>query len=225
MLKSEAWNRGNRGTSTGDLTKGVYSILLGCFIMAGIMVCALSSWVSRNWDASNSWVALAFCVAALAFALIGVRLANKSDKPNISFVGYALVAIPFGLFLGPVVAQHTTTSVLRVLLLTMLVAGVLGVVGAIIPRDLSSWINWLLGGVVLLLVGLVGIPVLGAFGVPIGGAMTAMDWIGTALFSALVVFDMNRAMRMAYTVDNAVDAALAVFLDVLNIFMFQLGEV
>lgn len=220
MLKSEVWDRTD---DTGNLSKATYSSLLGLFVAAGIAVCAAFSLISRNWVIANGWVVLGFCLAVLASAITGIIVANKSDSPAISGIGYLLVAGPFGLLLGPVVAQYTTTSVLRVLLLTVLLAGILGIIGAVTPKDLSSWANYLLGGLVLLFVGFVGVPFLGAFGVPIGGAMTAMDWIGIVLFGAFVIFEMNRAMRIAYTVDNAVDAALAVFLDMLNIFIRMLS--
>jgi FtsH-binding integral membrane protein len=61
--------------------------------------------------------------------------------------------------------------------------------------------------------------ILGAFGVNIGGAMTVLDWIGVVLFSAYVIFDMNRAMRLPRTLDNSIDAAVAVYLDFANLFV------
>lgn len=53
----------------------------------------------------------------------------------------------------------------------------------------------LLGLLLLLIVGQFGVLFLGMLGVPVAGAMTALDWLGLALFSALVIFDLNRALR------------------------------
>ena len=49
--------------------------------------------------------------------------------------------------------------------------------------------------------------------------MTALDWLGLLLFGAFVVFDLNRAIRIPYTMDNAVDSAMAIYLDFINIFI------
>ncbi|HET6924405.1 MAG TPA: Bax inhibitor-1 family protein, partial [Candidatus Saccharimonadales bacterium] len=85
--------------------------------------------------------------------------------------------------------------------------------------SLESWGAWLLGGLVVLLIGYFAVGIFGALGINIGGALTGWDWLGVALFSALVVFDLNRAMRYPRTLDNAIDSAAAVFLDFLNIFI------
>ena len=59
----------------------------------------------------------------------------------------------------------------------------------------------------------------GMIGIPIEGAMTALDWIGVFLFGGLVIFDLNQAMRIERTHDNAIDAAVGIYLDIANIFL------
>ena len=60
---------------------------------------------------------------------------------------------------------------------------------------------------------------MGMFGLPVDGAMTALDWIGVVIFGGLVIFDLNRAVRLPHTLDNAIDRAMAIYLDFINIFL------
>lgn len=217
MLENDVWDR----TGEGTMSRQTFSFLLAAFTAIGIAFCAFFSTLSMDWDIKSwsGWGILGFFVAILASAIVGSLIANASDNPIISCFGFALVAGPFGLMLGPVVASYTTASVLRVLALTVLMTLILGVIGAVTPKDLSGWANWLFGGLVILLLGLFAVPVMGLLGLPVEGAMTVLDWAGLVLFGAFVIFDLNRAMRVAYTLDNAVDCALAVFVDMVNIFI------
>jgi hypothetical protein len=95
----------------------------------------------------------------------------------------------------------------------------LGIAGALYPRSLESWWSWLFGGLLLLLVGHLLLPLVSYLGVPIGNAMTLWDWAGVALFSGFVLFDLNRAMRIPYTMNNAIDAAVEVYLDFINLLL------
>ena len=49
--------------------------------------------------------------------------------------------------------------------------------------------------------------------------MTLWDLAGVALFSAYVVYDLNRAMSIPYSMKNAIDAAVEVYLDLINLFI------
>jgi FtsH-binding integral membrane protein len=42
------------------------------------------------------------------------------------------------------------------------------------------------------------------------------------LFCAYIIYDWNRALRLPYTVDNAIDAAVALYLDIMNLFIHLL---
>ena len=120
---------------------------------------------------------------------------------------------------GPLVAHYTTASVLRVFLITTGMTVGLGFLGAMWPRSLASWGGWLFGALLVLILGQFSTMLLGAFGLPVRGAMTVFDWIGVVLFSAYIIFDLNRAMRVPATHDNAVDCAVAVYLDFANLFV------
>ncbi len=217
MLESNVWNR----TGAGEISRQAYALLLCAFTAAGITFSTYFSMLSRDWDmkAWGEWQMTGFFVAIIVSAIAGTLIANRSDNPLVSTFGFALVAGPFGLMLGPVVASYTTASVLRVLVLTVLMTLILVVIGAVTPKNLSGWANWLFGGLVILLLGMFAVPVMAVVGIPVEGAMTLLDWAGLVLFGAFVIFDLNRAMRVPHTIDNAVDCALALYVDMINIFI------
>ncbi|KXK08595.1 MAG: Inhibitor of apoptosis-promoting Bax1 [Microgenomates bacterium OLB22] len=39
------------------------------------------------------------------------------------------------------------------------------------------------------------------------------------MFGAIIIYDLNRAMRIPYTHDNAIDVALGIYLDWVNVFI------
>lgn len=209
-MSSSVWDRSGYGT----MSKNLFALSVSGFTAAGIAASAVAAYYTQKWE-----LGLVFILGVLAVTIAGVVIALKSDNPVISLLGYAMVAIPFGAMLGPVVATYTTASVVRVLFVTTGMTVVLGIVGAMIPESLESWGTWLLGGLTVLIIGSFAIPIAGLFGLPIEGALTWLDWAGVAIFSGYVVFDWNRAMRVPRTLDNSIDCALAIYLDFVNLFI------
>lgn len=210
MLKSGVWER--RGV--GTMSKNLFAFMVAAWTGMGIAASAVAANYTQDWN-----LTIWFLLGVLAVSIVGVVIALWSENPVLSLVGYALVAVPFGLMLGPVVALYTEASVVKVLLVTTGIVTLLGIVGAVIPDSLEGWGSWLFGGLVLLILGTFAVPIGGAFGLPISGALTLLDWAGVLLFSAYVIYDWNRAMRVPYTMDNAIDCALAVYLDFVNLFI------
>ncbi len=206
------WDR----TSTGreGMSKRAFAMLLTFWTAFGIAASAVGAVVSYGWQ--PSWLLI---IGTLVASIAGVIIALKSDNPVFSFLGYMMITIPFGLLLGPVVALYTTASVIKILFVTTGMVVGLGIVGAVWPRSLESWGAWLFGALLILLLGSVVTMIAGAFGVPVQGAMRLWDWVGVGLFSAYVIYDLNRAMRVERTHDNAIDCAVAVYLDFANLFI------
>lgn len=210
-MSNAVWDRTD-GRDT--MSKQLFAFLMCAWTFIGVGMTAAGAYIARDWQ-FNLWLML----ATLVVTFIGVFVAMGSDKPIISLMGFALIAIPFGLFLGPIVAAYTTASVFKVFFLTSLMVSILGIIGGVIPDSLESWGSWLFGGLIMLLGGLFIVPIGAMFGLDMGGAMTLLDWAGLLIFGGLVLYDVNRAMRLVYTMDNAIDAAVAVYLDWLNIFI------
>lgn len=208
-------------TPRPTISRQLYMLLVCVWTSLGIVLSAITANISQDWPVStwSTWQFIGFILVVVAVAMCGTLIASSSDNPVVSAIGYGLVAGPFGLMLGPVVAMYEESSVIKIFTLTCAVVLVLGLVGVFIPDDLASWGTPLFGGLLLLIGGYFIVPLMGAFGIPIEGAMTGLDWIGLILFGGLVIFDLNRAVRLPHTLDNAIDSAVAIYLDFINIFI------
>jgi FtsH-binding integral membrane protein len=213
------WARNERTHVHHAMSKNLFAFAISAFTLAGIVTSMVAAQFSKDWTFPTIWHLVGFFVGVLVAGIAGVIISLKSEKPAVSLFGYALVAVPFGLMLGPVLATYTTASIVKVLFITSALVAVLGIVGAMIPDSLEGWGSWLMGGLVILLVGYLVVPITGALGVDVQGAMTWLDWAGVALFSGMVIYDWNRAMRLPRTLDNSIDAAVAVYLDWFNLFI------
>ena len=212
-ISDSVWKR-----QTADapvMSKNLFAFMVSFWTMLGIGVSAACAVSTQG----HQFDLITYLVLGLVVPIVGIVIALNSDVPAFSLLGYMMVAIPFGLITGPLIALYTTASVVKVLVVTTGVVAVLGVVGAVIPDSLESWAGFLLGGLLVLLFGTFIVDIAGFFGLPISGAMTMLDWVGVVLFSGYVVYDLNRAMRVPWTHDNAIDCAVAVYLDFANIFL------
>lgn len=204
------WQR----TGEGPLSMNLFAGLVCFWTMVGIGSSAVAALVSQHWQ-----ISLLPMLGLFVVSVVGVIIALKSDNPVISFLGYMLVAVPMGLIIGPVINIYTPASVAKVLMITTGLVAALGIVGAAWPRSLEHWGIYLFGALVVLILGQFITAIAGAFGANVRGTMHFWDWAGVFLFSAYVIFDLNRAMRVERTHDNAIDCAVAVYLDFANLFM------
>ena len=220
LFHNDVWDRaGDRTVAT--MPRSAFMLMVCAITAVGVGISALAAqWSGANVNlASMGWGGLGFVLVLFLVALGATMVASASDDPLVSAAAYVVLTVAFGLLLGPVVFMYTAVSVAKVLALTVMLVIGLGLIGVFIPKDLSSWGMPLLGLLLILIIGQFGVILLGALGLPVAGAMTLLDWLGLLLFSAYVIFDLNRALRIPYTMNNAVDSAMAIYLDFINIFI------
>ncbi len=187
-------------------------ILLGVLLwglLVNVVLCVLLG------DVFSRINPIAFLVIYLACSFGGIMLAGKSHNPLLSFLGYNMVVVPFGAMISTLVYAYGGVNSVYVTLAfgyTMLIT--LGMLGAAMafPQLFRK-----LGGALLgVLIGLVICEVvLLILGIP----QVATDWIAAGLFSLYIGFDIYRSQQFAKTVDNAVDSALDIYLDIANLFI------
>ena len=159
----------------------------------------------------------AMIVLGLVIPIIGIVIAVKSDQPMLSFLGYNMVLLPFGIVISPIVHIYAPHVIMNAFTLTCGVAISMGTAGVLFPDIFKS-----LGGVLfysllaLILVSFLRMFIPGL--VPVG----AIDYAGAAIFSLYIGYDMYRATAVPKTLDNAIDIALDLYLDVINLFLFIL---
>lgn len=197
------------------LSDRVFMFVLGLYVVGGLLASTLMAALSYHWQAPNLIVVL---VLGLGLPILGIMISFKSDDWMISTLGYALVVVPFGVLLGPVVALYQLQSVIQVVATTLVVSAALWAVGMLIPPIVQNWSAYIIGALLILIAGDLTRLVMPIFGLqPV--TLQWWAWVGVILFSGLIVYDVNKAMQRPKTLDNAVDAAVGIYLDILNLFL------
>ena len=173
--------------------------LMWGFLVNAAMVEYLAVPVMRLFSGVGPvWLFIGYFVLALA----GVFLSAKSQNPWISFLGYNLLVLPIGVMLCFILPGFPVSVVTKALLLTGVVTQLFLGLG----RTL----------LIALLVGIVA-ELVATFLLHYTG--TLFDWLFVILFSAYIGYDVAKSQMYPKTVDNAVDCALDIYLDIINIFI------
>lgn len=149
----------------------------------------------------------------LAFA--GILLSAKSNKPWISFLGYNMVVVPFGLIITLMVETYggiNSAVVTNAFLYTLLISVGMMACVMIFPGFFAK-----LGGALLGV--LIGVVVCEVVLLILGVKQQWIDWLVAGLFSLYVGYDIYRSQQFPKTLDNAVDSALDIYMDIANLFI------
>lgn len=189
--------------------------MLGLYVTGGLAASAYVATLTYHWNVSNIWV---FLMVGLALPILGIVISLRSSDWIVSTFGYLMVLVPFGAILGPFVAHYEVPSVLQAVTITVIVAGGMWLVGTIIPPITRSWGAAIVGILLVVIAGDVARMLVSWQGIE-PQSMRLWDWLVAAIFSGLVVYDVNKAQQLPRTLDNAVDSAVGLYLDIINIFV------
>jgi len=203
------------------MSERTYIFAVTFFTLLGLIASALMAYQCLAWQ--PHW--LMAIVIGLGIPIAGIIISVNSRNWVISFLGYLMVVIPLGALCGPTVALYKTDVVINALLMTIGVSTIMSIIGIIYPGSLQHWSKYLFAGLLVLLAG----RLLEVFFAPIVDVTAAVPWWvsildygGAILFTCYIMFDWNRALELDYTLDNAVDVSVAIYLDIVNLFLHLL---
>ena len=209
--KEERLNSGFADKISGRAYNAVMcATLLWGFLVNALMVAYLANPITQALAGVSPWLLL---LGYIVLAVTGILLSVKSDKPSVSFLGFNLLVLPLGVVLCLIVPWMPVAVVTRALLLTGLVTASMILLGLIRPQLFLGLGRTLL---IALLIGLLA-ELAATFLFHYQGA--AFDWFFVILFSAYIGYDIAKAQAYPKTVDNAVDCALDIYLDIINLFI------
>ncbi|MEL3892953.1 Bax inhibitor-1 family protein [Pseudomonas aeruginosa] len=124
-----------------------------------------------------------------------------------------MIVVPIGLVLVMFIPGHSQENIIAAVRVTTLLTVSMMVLGTLFPaffKRIEAALFWAL--CITIVVELLQIFV---FDVKLG----VMDWIVAAIFCGYVGVDWGRANQIERTVDNAVDSAASLYLDIINLFV------
>jgi FtsH-binding integral membrane protein len=203
----------SRRKSEGALVSlNTYNLLIGLAVCWGLLV----NWLMVRYldpGVIESWDRTVFIIAYFASCLLGVWMFNTSTDPAVSFTGYNLVVVPFGLIVNLVVSRYDPDVVLQAVETTALVTVGMMTLGSLFPRLFAA------------ARGSLAIALLLTLAIQVTRVMlfhwdpSLYDWVIVVVFCGYIGYDWGRAQRIPPTVDNAIDSAAEIYMDVINLFL------
>lgn len=197
------------------MSSRTFNLVLTGLLVYGLLVNAVMVYYCsaplRNFmTGASTWT---FLLVYFVPTLIGVIMAAKSSNPFISFIGYNLVVLPIGLLLALIIPGLPAVIVTKAMLLTAMVAATMMLLAAVRPSFFLGLGRTLVIGLVIgIIAELVATFLLGYRG-------ELFDWIFVVLFSGYLGYDIAKSQAYPKTLDNAVDSALDIYLDIINLFI------
>lgn len=195
-----------------EISSAQYNFIIGLTLCWGFLV----NWfMVVNIDphtilSVNPWL---FFGGYIVSCMAGVYLFRRSAIPLVSFIGYNLVVVPFGLVVNVVVSRYDTQLVQDAIRITGMVTLGMMCLASIFPAFFQRIAGALF--IALLLTVVVEVVEIFVFNMHHG----IIDWIVAAIFCGYIGVDWGRANRIPKTVDNAIDSAAALYMDIINLFL------
>ena len=211
MIGSESvWKR----TETTDeiVSDQVYNATIGGVLLWGFLL----NYLTVTLIPVEAVIAIPYWMLLVGYfvsVIAGTIIFQKSDNPAISFMGYNLIVIPIGIILTPLLNSIDPTIITDALVLTGGFTGFMMFLGVTYPAFFLSMgrvLAFSLIGVIALEIGLSFF---------MGYNPEIFDWIIALLFCGYIGFDWARANSIPKTLDNAVDSAASLYLDIINLFI------
>ncbi|HAQ58411.1 MAG TPA: hypothetical protein DCR32_05255 [Opitutae bacterium] len=212
MKTSEVFHRTEYNSRGTQLSDGLYNVIIGLTLCWGFLVNAIMV-KSIPAESIAAIHPIAFLIGYFASCFFGIMLYTKSDNPLISFIGYNFVVVPFGLIINLVVGRYDTALVYEAMSITGVVTFTMMVLGSMFPVFFQR-IHTALG---FALITVIIVEIVGAvfFGVQHG----IIDWIVVLIFCGYIGYDWGRANAIPKTIDNAIDSAAALYMDIIILFI------
>ena len=169
-------------TGKNSLSANVFYGLIGLFLVYGL---GGTAWVSHRMSIAHYNPGnFEFLILGLIIPLAGALLALKSDNSFLSFIGYNMILIPFGVVLAPVLNQYQPDVIEKAFSVTCGATLFMVIVSVSFPKFFSS-----LGtSLFFALLGLLAVRLAQAF-IPSLNEMTWVDWLAAGIFSLYIGYD------------------------------------
>lgn len=190
-----------------------YNMIMGGVVVYGLVInLILCKAVPNVYDYINP---IAFLILYLVLAIGGTVISAKSSNPIMSFIGYNMVVVPSGLVVSMSVQIYggmDSAIVSQAFTYTLCISGIMIAASMLWPAAFETMGKYLFMGLIAVLIG----SVIGMF---FSGGFTVVSWFGALIFSLYIGYDFYRAQQYTPTLDNAIDCALDIYLDIINLFL------
>ena len=198
----------------GEISRRGFFFNIGACLAYGFALTFIIGLMTADIDVQKYHITL--IITSLVTSFAGIFISAKSDKPLFSFIGFNLVVVGTAIVLGPIVniyAKQYDTVVSQAVFLTAIITLAQGFAGVLFPDFYKK-----IGGA--LFIGLLALLVLRILGLFIPALnFGLLSYLAAGLFALYIGYDFYRASIIRPTVDNAIDIAISLYLDIINLFL------
>lgn len=191
------------------ITTNTYNLVIGLVVLYGFIINAIMVATCSKFFIQMD--PIVFLVAYFVLCFLGIFI-TRSSSPIASFIGYNLVVVPIGAVVSICVPQYSSELVLAAIIVTGAVVAVMIILATIFPKVFEKMGTALLVALTVSVIAELVAMILGYGG-------DAFNWIFVVLFSLYIGYDWHKAQVYPKTLDNAVDSALDIYLDIINLFL------
>lgn len=200
-----------------EISERAYNLVIGGVLLYGFLVnCFMVAFLS---DTAFDLVynnTLMFYIGYIVMCIVGGLMVHGSRNPVVSFIGYNFYVIPLGLIISAslqlLAYVGATDIVVTAFGITAIVTIAMMVASTLFPSFFLSMGRTLF---VTLAITVILELVLALVGASLG----IIDYIIVLIFCGYIGYDWARANAMARTLDNAIDAAAELYVDIAVLFM------
>lgn len=200
--------------SDSFVSEKTYNLIIGAMLLWGF---GLNYLMVTLWsDAILSWFStvnpFVFLICYILCVIVGSLLIHKTGSVG-SFTGYTMIAAPIGILLCAYIDGISVDIVQSAVLVTAIVTLGFMILATIFPDTFLRMGRMLFYSLLFLVV---------------AELLTALffkrfpmiyEWLGVGLFSLYIGYDWSVANHRSLTVDNAIDSAAELYLDIINLFI------
>ncbi|MBQ9065737.1 MAG: US12 family protein [Blautia sp.] len=196
------------GITVNDRT---YNLIIGLVLVWGIAIDIIMAMTMMNVILRmNPIVALIIYIAG-SFGC--TMIVYKSSNPFISFAGFTGLAISMGLILCYFVSAYELGTVSLAFQLTAIITVAMMILATLFPQ---FFMNIGAGLGIALIISIIVEVVAGLI---LRMNMSIMDYVLVIIFCGSIGFDWAKAQAYPRTVDNAIDSAADIYVDIVNLFI------
>ena len=193
------------------LSENMYNAAIGLTIIWGLLVNVIMAALLQRYVLGIDVRVVLVLYLVLSFG--SMFLVYKSQSPALSFVGFTGLAIGMGLLLTFMISTYTSSSVYNAFIMTGIIVVIMLIVSTLYPSFFLGLGRTLgLALIATLVVELVG-------GLLLRLPLSILDYFVVIIFAGYIGFDWAKAQQYPHTLNNAVDSAADIYVDIINIFV------
>lgn len=193
------------------VTENIYNLIIGAVVLWGVAINIFMSQFFGEQICSMNY--LLMIIIYFAGSLGSMFVVYGSKNPVVSFLGFTGLSVSMGLLLTYFVSYFEVGSITLAFVTTAAVTAIMMIAATIFPTFFKGL------GRVLFFTLLVTIIAEIVISLILGIGATFFDFLVVIIFCGYVGYDWARAQDYPKTLDNAVDSAADIYVDVVNLFV------